>query len=347
MTKNNKIVVFPDREKLEAQAAAFIARLDHGDMNEQELLEIRRWSQSSPQHRAALERMAAIWGGADILEQLRDYPPLEEEPPVRKVNRRFLAAAAASILVVGVGISLIGSGDGGVYRSAFETALGEQREVPLPDGSVMTLNTDTLAQVIYSELAREIVLIRGEAYFDVAKDVERPFRVSAGNNVVEAVGTAFSVRLGEREEIEVTVAEGRVALAALEAASNQSHQVRQSILDEDKAMMDLAANQRAVFSGKVQSVESVEDAALDRSLAWRKGVLIFAGDRLEYVVAEITRYTDVEITIADEALANRSVGGYFRIGELEAMFRSLELGFGVVVERQGEKQILLRQQGEG
>ena len=64
-------------------------------------------------------------------------------------------------------------------------------------------------------------------------------------------------------------------------------------------------------------------------------------------MAEITRYTDVEITIADEALANRSVGGYFRIGELEAMFRSLELGFGVVVERQGEKQILLRQQGEG
>lgn len=341
--KGKSIVDFPDLQALEAEAAALIARLDQGDMAAEEIAEVRGWMAKSPQHRASLERMAAIWGASDILGGLRDYPPVEAVPEPKGVNRRYAGIAAAFLfLAIGAGLYTTLSTTPKAYQGAYETARGEQREMSLPDGSNLILNTNSSIEINYSKSGREISLARGEAFFEVSKDAARPFRVSAGDGVVEATGTAFSVRLSEAKEIEVTVAEGTVALSAFSFEPEIHDEHSDARVATETEFIELVANQRAVFAQRVESLESVEDAALDRALSWRRGVLIFAGDPLNEVVDEITRYADVEIVIADPSLMERPVGGYFRIGEVDAMLRSLEAGFGVRVEREDEKKIILR-----
>ena len=95
----------------------------------------------------------------------------------------------------------------------YETRIGEQNSITLVDGSVIQLNTDSHIQVNYEKNQRSIVLMAGEAHFEVAKDPSRPFVVKAGDGMVRAVGTAFTVRINP-EALKVIVTEGKVALAA-------------------------------------------------------------------------------------------------------------------------------------
>ena len=345
MTTRKTIIEFPNFEALEAEAAGFIARLDHGDMTSDEISEVRAWAAQSAQHRAVLEHLAAIWGEAEILTALADYPPVEVEKKRLSVTRRYAGLAAGfALLAIGAGVFGTMSLGPKAYRGGFETAIGEQREVELPDGSKILLNTASAIDIHYSTTTREITLSRGEAFFDVAHDRNRPFRVAAGDGVVEAVGTAFSVRLNGREEVQVTVEEGRVALSSFQRASTEFATAPVEHTAPKAELLEVAANQRAVFAQSVESIESIEEAAMERALSWRKGVLIFAGDPLRDVVDEITRYTDVEIIIADPVLMKTPVGGYFRIGEIDAMLRSLEAGFGVTVDRESRDRIVLRKE---
>jgi transmembrane sensor len=96
-----------------------------------------------------------------------------------------------------------------VSRCLFQTAIGEQAAVGLPDGSSFDLNTNSRVWVDYSKRARVVYLERGEAFFKVAHDPLRPFWVHAGDRRVRAVGTAFNVYLRPRGA-EVTVREGTV-----------------------------------------------------------------------------------------------------------------------------------------
>src|SRR5690606_33902749 len=98
-----------------------------------------------------------------------------------------------------------------------ETRVGERRALTLADGSEVILNTDTLIEVAFDAGARDLSLHRGEAYFSVASDAARPFRVHAGGAIVEAVGTAFTVQRTLNEELEVTVTEGEVNFMRLRA----------------------------------------------------------------------------------------------------------------------------------
>src|SRR6202042_1912925 len=103
------------------------------------------------------------------------------------------------------------------------TAVGQQRNVTLADGSIVTLNTNTILETDLSRSVRQIYLRKGEAHFQVAHDRSRPFLVHAGDAVVRAVGTEFEVRLREDKHVEVLVNEGRVEVqAAPIAAANPS-----------------------------------------------------------------------------------------------------------------------------
>jgi len=87
--------------------------------------------------------------------------------------------------------------------------------VRLPDGSVVTLNTDSLIEVQYTQTERTILLLRGEGHFEVAANEARPFLVCAGDQVVRAVGTAFNVELSATSDVEITVTEGTVTIGTM------------------------------------------------------------------------------------------------------------------------------------
>ena len=105
-----------------------------------------------------------------------------------------------------------------------ETGIGEQRNLVLSDGSTLLLNTNSRVTVDFSDDVRNIVLLKGEAHFEVAHDTTRPFTVTAGNNTVTAVGTAFNMQYVDDNAFELVVTDGKVLVKDRFSAfsSNQS-----------------------------------------------------------------------------------------------------------------------------
>lgn len=230
---------------------------------------------------------------------------------------------------------------GAVTSGTYVTAVGRQQRIDLADGSRITLNTDSQIEIAFNAQYRDIRLLRGEALFEVAQDPDRPFRVYAGNGLVRAVGTAFTVYLKDENNVSVTVAEGEVELVAVSVPRGD----RMAGGAADPSIASLAtikAGQIATFGLDIESIQTLDDAELSRQLSWRDGMLRFDGEPLSEAMHEVSRYTTTRIVILDPTLRDLRIGGYFKVGETDAMLEALELSFGVRVERANEKLVYLR-----
>jgi len=333
MTDTDKIVPFPNLSTAEAEAAAWIARRDAGELTLQEQADFEAWIARSSQHRDALARLSTLWSDFDVFRKLASPPPLSAQLGRRsdasalrlnRSRRRLMAVAASVIALVAAGYAGRAFWNNEAEPSvSYETAIGSQRSIVLTDGSTILLNTDSRIDVDFTHARREIRLVHGEAYFEVAHNKQRPFLVIAGNGVVRDVGTAFAVRLLP-QEVEVTVTKGDVELGTI-------NHVGDDPATHAHMLGNIAAGQNAVFSDKVQNLALVSEAELNRKLAWRNGVLVYAGEPLSRVVADIGRYTSVKIEIADQRLNDLQVGGYFEVGKIDRIFEALEKNFGVHV----------------
>jgi transmembrane sensor len=141
--------------------------------------------------------------------------------PKRDFSTNFLlrSAAFAAIAVIGIAIAVHILRPLLPVRAVadsqfYSTDIGEQRPVALADGSTVLLNTDSRLQVEYDAERREVHLLQGEAYFEVAHDSDKPFLVFVGSNIVRAVGTSFTVHI-KKLDIEVIVTEGAVEVSAV------------------------------------------------------------------------------------------------------------------------------------
>ena len=330
---NDRIVALRSAEAIEDEAADWLIALSRDDVSEQDILEFRAWERQCARNREAFERMAALWDDLSVLKVLDDYAESASasiSPGSFTLNRRALTAIAASVgIVLTVGAAqYISWASGQIQEEQFATAVGEQRTIRLSDGSEINLNTDTEVQVAYTRRQRNVTLVKGEAHFTVAQSKRRPYLVYAGDGLVRAVGTAFTVHLRPDAAVEVTVEEGRVALSP-------SLVVNRSTGASDAApdTRELIAGANVVYGERVQQMTQLPPAEISRKLAWRQGVLAYAGEPLSEVVADISRYTPLTIEIADPDLQTLQIGGYFKIGEVDEMFESLELNFGLSVER--------------
>jgi len=250
-------------------------------------------------------------------------------------RRRWVAAAAAATIVVIVGVSW------NLYKqkeeTRFQTAIGEQAAVALPDGSSFDLNTNSRVGVDYSAKTRVIHLERGEAYFKVAHDTQRPFWVRAGDYWVRAVGTAFNVYL-RPTGVEVTVSEGTVSV--VNAAENDSPPTDPALTQSAAAV---TAGEQADAHGRAKVIHALNTAQLNRLLAWRKSSLYFQDQPLGDVINELMRYTTLKIELGDEALRQVPVGGTFQTSPegAEALLTMLHDGFGATIRRDGQGHVYI------
>ncbi len=333
------------RDAIEAEAREWVIRLDGGDLSAEEMETLRQWASRSPQYYAALREMAGLWGALDGLAALsplmahaEEQPKAESAAPRRAPARRFrgLAAAAAILVLACAGLLGLASHQGwfpnGQAHALHATARGEQRVVTLPDGSQAQLNTDSLLEVDFERGLRRVRLVRGEAMFDVIPDSGRPFIVYADSGSIRVVGTVFTVRV-RPNQLDVVVTEGAVELAAQAAPSGSA---------PDGAAALLTAGFTATLSGGSLTVHGLSAREMERRTAWSNGALVFYGDRLADVLAEMTRYTDLHIDILDPELRDTPIGGRFRIGEMEAFLDALENGFEIDVTREGDRVLLSR-----
>jgi transmembrane sensor len=223
-------------------------------------------------------------------------------------------------------------------RQSYATAIGGQKKFALADGSVVTLNTNSQIDVEFRGDCRDVHLVRGEAYFDVVHDDKRPFIVHANQYVVRDIGTAFAVHLTDKGLMDVRVTKGRVEIAARASEGQASRR--------PKSLGILSAGQDVLFGQKIERAEVVSEAELSRKLAWRQGQLIYSGQPLAEVLDDISRYSDIQIELADPALRDLPVGGAFSVNQTDAIFAALENNFGVHAEWLDARHVRLTSTGD-
>jgi transmembrane sensor len=346
------ILNFPGSSRSQEEAGYWLARLDDGPLSDEEAKVFHDWLNADGKHRDALIELAGLWDDMDMLSELSDLFPLapktgpESGRAARFLTSPALAVFAAAAVVLAVALIvlqqpvLIFGHDKTAVRKevVYRTAVGEQKDVSLPDGSNMKLNTDSLVSVGFTSRQRNLHLLKGEAMFKVAHDRSRPFIVHAGSGVVRAVGTAFSVHL-KGPDVEVTVTEGRVEIAS---AVDDDGSVDLGKDDFGKYLTTLDAGQTAEYGQHtIHSVRTIAPELITRKMSWQHGTLVFKGETLEEVVREISRYTDTRLVISDPAIRNIRIGGYFKTGEVDALLTVLKDNFSIKADKVNDNLIYL------
>ncbi len=322
-----------DRQAGRAEDEALNWLVDLENLSEAERRQFNEWLNERPENRPAFEKLERDWGRLDVLRQLETDAP---DPDVvdkwlhrRRWRRRAVPlAAAAGMAAIAVIVIMFLQAPPGDYEASVETAVGEYQEHRLPDDSVITLNTDSRARIDYSDTARRVHLLRGEAHFEIAPQAGRPFSVIAGSGTVRAVGTAFNVYV-KGEFVEVTVTEGVVeVLPGTGVAVDEA-----KVLPPAPVPQTLAKGDKLAYGETLAAVSRVEPRELARQLAWQDGMLDFQGETLAEVIAEAGRYTSTRITIDDAELEKLHVTGYFRAGDVETLLRLVESNEQVAIRR--------------
>ena len=338
-------------------AADWFGRHDAG-LSEAENRELQAWLQADPRHASSFQRLAAASraldqlagsnaGASASLDPDLAMLPIQRTAKNRKHQARWVAvtlAAAAALTLVGVTSWQILSTRPS-YTTTASAEIGGLREISLPDGSVIELNTNSAVEIRYNRRDRQVALTRGEAHFKVAKDAARPFTVVVNDVAVRAVGTAFNIRV-RPNDVDVLVTEGRVRLNR--TGDGGSLLPPQPTATEPPV---LGAGHRAVIptdgvekgrGTRTAVVTSVADVAISRELAWQQKRLEFGPTPLAMIVAEFNRYNQHQLVLADAELASLSVGGSFEAGGYDTLVRLLESSFGIVAEHRDHQTILRR-----
>jgi len=347
MTDPN-IISLPDAHDLEREAANWFVRFDGDEATDADRQAFQDWYGNSQQHRDAFERMSAFWGGSGVLDELKDLAVADDMADLlhhnstasrTKTTRRvFVGAIAASVMAVcGVGVTNFILNIDRDFAAQYATAIGEQETIDLPDGSQVILNTDSAFDVAFEDGARKIHMSKGEAFFNVAPDPNRPFSVLTDNGIVTAVGTAFSVRV-HADKIDVLVTEGRVSLTAVQDNVGPDNPMTPAL---ELPVTEISAGQSIEFAQTPKSIEIIEEKAAEKTLDWQDGIISFNGETLEQVIAELSRYTDMTIDITDDALRQQKIVAYYRVGEIEPMLDALNLMANVEVERISDRHVKL------
>lgn len=336
-----------------AQAEYWFVRLQAENCSPQERMAFRQW-RTDPVCAEAYAATEALW---------EDIGSVEHRPEIRRLSRDVLAetgppprtadserqtakrplwrrplAQAAAVAVAAVALSVALFYDPNVYT----TGLGERQTVTLADGSTVILNTQTRIETDFTENARELTLVRGEALFDVSEDPERPFLVAAGDSRVMALGTRFQVRR-DTDRVEVTLLEGKVRVEKAVSSTPADGQrpepssflprMPEPILLEPGERVTIAKAREDVVRKKIQDREAVT--------SWTSGRLIFRATPLEEAVAEVNRYARTKLRVADPRIADLPISGTFVTGDSEILAAALETNFPVQAEQTGRHEIAL------
>jgi len=349
----SNLVAFPDARKAREEASIWLAKLDRG-LTSDERSSLRDWLREGVNNKAFLE-MGKLWRGLDAIAVLAELFPLNPDPAEIKPRRSLLAvtitaASAACIAAIISAVFITGhppwfflnSGRAlpvAVTSDAYFTAIGETRFVKLGDSSTVRLNTNTRMTVVFSPHNRDIYLAYGEASFDVAREPTRPFNVHAGKRVLQAVGTNFNVRVLSSDNVELTVTEGHVkVLYAPPRLPNTPERLREEVMHAETTV---GALETALVEPGFQTVRKIDAGEAEARLAWQQGMLVFEGEPLEQVLAEVDRYTTTKFVLADDKLRDVRVGGYFRAGDVDGLLVALRENFLIDSRRDTQGRVVL------
>lgn len=309
------------------QATAWFARLHANDVSAAERERFKNWYRESQEHAKAYDKIVLLWEqleapGKRVHARVKAEQPAPAHWPLpgKQPYARRLMATFALALAVLLSYRLPAAYQN--WRSDYYTAPGKQLTVVLNDGSRLTLNTDTALAVNLSDKQRHIELLRGEAYFQVSPDKNRPFIVSNGNARARAVGTAFSVKKADND-MRVIVSEGTVEVSSGTTDAPALVHINQQV-DYQQGRV-----------GPVMSSDILE------TLAWQRGQLIFKQQPLFRVIQEVNRYRSGQIMLINPKLKERIVSGVFDTADSNAVVDGIKTTLKVSSVNLSEQLVLL------
>ena len=199
---------------------------------------------------------------------------------------------------------------------------GGEFKVVLEDGTEVWLNSES--ELIYPESFSDNerrVAVRGEAYFKVAKEEERPFYVETEGQLVRVYGTEFNIRsYNEDKEVYTTLVSGSIALSKADGKSGR---------------LMLTPGHQAQFS-KEEEETSVRPVNTDVVTSWRHGRFVFEEQRLEQIMTELSRWYSFEYSFEDESLRDIIfMGSIPRYSDFDTSLAILEKSGGILINVQG------------
>jgi transmembrane sensor len=303
--------------EIDNEAFAWVVRKRVRELNRADMAAFDAWYAADVRHQGAYARALAIDNAVQIATGNHVLPTRSgafEQNLVlsRRRNLMLGGLAAAMAIVTGkFGYSALHQG------TVLTTAKGEFRRIPLQDESIASINSGSQIEVSFTRHQRRIDLRKGEAWFEVAKDTSKPFIVAAGDALIRAVGTAFSVRrLAAGSEVLVT--EGTV-----EVWSRDGTAARRLVTAGEHAF--LAQDAKAIPVTR-------QPDEVNRRLAWREGKLVLTRQTLGEAVADFNRYSTRTIVIADPSLQEKRLIGQYQLDAPELFARDVSLILDVPVE---------------
>ncbi len=289
----------------------FIRMRAEADVGSHERRDFEAWLAHDEANRIAYANVNAMWNCPELtVATARLFP---SEAAIGEATHRstrtsrswFAATAIAASLLLAFAFGPQISTFATQWTADYTTTVGETASVMLPDGSRVHLNSRTALALDFAEGRREVTLISGEAWFEVAHDSTRPFSVTAGFSTVHVTGTSFDVSRGDGEDI-VHLVTGRVHLTSRDGSSQP---------------LSLSPGQAARADTSSMRQISLNDT--ERSLAWREGWVLLEGTPLREALSELGRYTSARLMTLNAAILDTPVSGSFRIGEADDAIRTV------------------------
>lgn len=283
-------------DDIRQEALARFVRLHSGHATQHDHEQLAVWLSQSALHRAEFGKLDGLWSDMDALPSpsisaipYHDTIRLDQRRPALS-RRRFLLGGGA-MAASAAGLAIV-SDLPGLLLSDFTTGVGEIATFTLPDGSKAELDANSALSHDYTPARRSLVLRKGRALFDVAKDANRPFIVTAGSSRITALGTQFSVHHWD-DRLTVTVTERQVSVGTPRTPAITLSKGQALSIDTN---------------GKTSPVHQ---AKTTEALSWRTGKLIFEDRPLRQIIADLDRYRAGRIIVTDSALLDLHISGIF------------------------------------
>lgn len=308
-----------DRETPQAineAAAAWAVRMDRGPLSEEDADTLEAWLAEDSRRLGALMRARALFSRTESAWSLEPVfgPDTAAAPEFNR--RRMLAWGAGGAVAASLGVGILAYGL--TASSAYATGRGEMRQVPLEDGSRLTLNTLSKVTIGTYYGTRHIRLVTGEALLSLAGDQRRDYVLRVGDWRLRASAATFFVRYLPMGAPEITVHRGAVEITGPGSPDG----------------LRLTHDRRLVLTAKAGLEQRIEERSFDqlsRELAWLSGQLSFRDESLADAVQTFARYSERPIVIRDPALARETISGMFAADDPAGFARAIGTAFGVEV----------------
>ncbi|WP_318345557.1 FecR family protein [Flagellimonas baculiformis] len=256
-----------------------------------------------------------------VLEEISQ----ESRPKLVFLNSKIktIFAIAAAVLV-SFGVFLFTRDHESRYTNHIIALDGERKQITLPDGSQVTVNANSELKFpeVFTDDKRN-VWMEGEVYFDIIKDIKRPFTVGTTGLAVQVLGTKFNVNT-----------KGTAKTVSLESGKVQV------TLEDSGDKIQLRPNEELTWD--VETGEVVKRSFdVSKTTAWKDNILMLHDLTLEEALLPINEFYGTEFTVSDSVVANKRINAAFEDQDLDQFIQTLEFIADVKISKLSSKKFAI------